>query len=150
MNKVDISKIKDNVEMRNVALEYANVGDDNNAIICLVRAMELGNPYACIDLCLNIVYTRTGYKYSEEALAAIHPSKFAYYIDKGISMGSLDCKFYKAREQFMGDGFIELDAKAAYNSFLELKELNYDTWDYFEDDLTVDDYIDMLKKDLNL
>lgn len=150
MNKVDILKINDNVEMRNIALDFAREGDDNNAIMCLLRAIELGNPYACIDMCFCINYTRTNYQYSEEALEAIHPSKFAYYIDKGISMGSLDCKFYKAREQFMGDGFIELDAQAAYNSFLELKELNYDTEEYFDDDWTVDDYIDMLKKDLNL
>lgn len=150
MNKVDILKINDNVEMRNIALDFAREGDDNSAIMCLVRAAELGNPYACIDLCLNIVYKRIDYKYSDEALAAIHPVKFSYYIEKGISMGSLDCKFYKAREQFAGDGFIELDAQAAYNNFLELKELNYDPWDYFEDDWTVDDYIEMLKKDLNL
>jgi hypothetical protein len=150
MNKVDILKINDNVEMRNIALDFAREGDDNNAIMCLLRAIELGNPYACIDMCFCINYTRINYQYSEEALEAIHPVKFSYYIEKGISMGSLDCKFYKAREQFTGDGFIELDAQAAYNNFLELKELNYDPWDYFEDDWTVDDYIEMLKKDLNL
>ena len=149
MNEI-ISNIYDKDEMHNLAIEFANAGDDNNAIICLLRAIELGNPYACLDMCLFINYIREGYEYSEEALAAIHPSKFSYYIEKGLSMGSLDCKFYKAREQFLGDGFIALDPCAAYNSFLELKELNYDPWDYFEDDCTIDDYIEMVKKDLNL
>ena len=143
-----ILETSDAVELHNIAIDYACSGDYNNSIKYLLKAIELGNPDSCIEMCLNIVYKSKKYDYSDEALAAIHPSKFLYYIDLGIGMGSLDCKFYKAREQFIGDGFVEYNLAEAYKSFLELKEAEYDTEEYFDDDWSIEDYIENIKRDL--
>ena len=132
----------------NLALEFGRNGDFNNEIKFLLKALEKGSGEACIELCFNIMYKCAGYNYSKEALEACKPSKFGAYIDLGISFGSLDCKFFKAREQFIGDGYIELDPQKAYQAFLELKHLGYDPYDFFQDDWTIDDYIELVEKDL--
>ena len=129
-----------------LALEFGRKGDFNNEIKFLLKALEKGSGEACIELCFNIMYKCAGYNYSKEALEACEPSKFGTYVDLGISLGSLDCKFFKAREQFIGDGFIELDLREAYKTFLELKMLDYDPYDYFGDEWTIDEYIEDVEK----
>lgn len=136
-------------DFRSIALDFEKKGDENKAIAYLLKAIEAGDALACIDMVLEIKYLREGYEYSKEALAAIDPEKFGYYLDLGIELGSLDCMFYKAREQVIGDGFIDYNAKEAYETFLKLKELGYDPRFFDEDVSALDDYINSALKDMN-
>lgn len=131
-----------------LAIKFSKEGDYNNEIKYLLKAIEKGSGEACIEMCYNIKYTWDNYEYSKESLEARKPAKFGIYLDLGIGFGSLDCKFFKAREQFIGDGFIELNPQKAYQAFLELKTLDYDPYDFFEDEWTIDDYIEMVERDL--
>ena len=130
---------------REMAYECLEDGENNDAIKYLLKAIEEGDALACIDMALEIKYPRSDYEYNHESLAAIQPSKFGYYLDLGIELGSLDCMFYKAREQFMGDGLIEFNTEEAKKAFIKLKELDYEP-DYFDDDYSIDDYLNILKK----
>ena len=130
---------------RSMAYECLEIGENNEAIKLLLKAIDAGDALACIDMVLEIKYINNDYDYSDEALEAIHPSKFGYYLDLGIKLGSLDCMFYKAREQVIGDGLIELNSADAYEAFLKLKELDYEP-DYFDNDYSIDDYLNISKK----
>lgn len=129
---------------REMAYECLEDGENNEAIKCLLKAIEEGDALACIDMALEIKYISVDYDYTDESLEAIHPSKFGYYLDLGISLGSLDCMFYKAREQVIGDGLIELNSADAYEAFLKLKESGYEPY-YFDDDWLIEDYLNILK-----
>lgn len=129
---------------RSMAYECLEIGENNEAIKFLLKAIDAGDALACIDMALEIKYINNDYDYSDESLEAIHPSKFGYYLDLGIKLGSLDCMFYKAREQVIGDGLIELNSLDAYKTFLKLKELDYEP-DYFDDDYSIDDYLNISK-----
>lgn len=123
--------------------ESLEKGDNNQAIEYFLKAIEEGDALACIDMALEVKYIDTNYDYSKETLLAIHPSKFGIYLDKGIALGSLDCMFYKAREQVIGDELIPINIKEAKQTFLKLKELNYEPT-YFNEEYTVDDYINLI------
>ena len=132
------------LDYREMAYDFLNEGDNNKAIKYFLKAIEEGDALACIDMALEIKYPKSDYEYNHESLEAIHPSKFGYYLDLGIELGSLDCMFYKAREQFMGDGLIEFNTEEAKKAFIKLKELDYDP-DYL-DDGSIDDYLNIIKK----
>ena len=83
-------------EIRQIALWYSRQGDENNAIKYFLKGIEYGNPLCCIDMAYQVKYYRQGYDYSTESLLAIAPNMFEHYLDLGIGMGALDCKFYKA------------------------------------------------------
>ena len=136
------NKILNKEELRDMAVDFIRNGDYNNAVKYLLMAIEAGNALACIDMVLEIKYQSPDYNYEPEILKAINDDKFGYYLDLGIKMGSLDCMFYKAREQVIGDGYIEFNAKEAYDTLIKLKELNYDTSD-MDDDWSIDEYINV-------
>lgn len=133
-------------EIRQIALWYSRQGDENNAIKYFLKGIEYGNPLCCIDMTYQVKYSRQGYDYSTESLLAIAPNMFEHYLDLGIDMGSLDCKFYKAREQVIGDGDIDYNFTASKDVFLELKTLGYDPYKFFEDGWSLDEYINLCDK----
>ena len=132
------------LDYREMAYECLEEGENNDAIKYFIKAIEEGDALACIDMALEIKYISIDYDYTAKSLEAIQPSKFGYYLDLGIELGSLDCVFYKAREQFMGDGLIEFNTEEAKKAFIKLKELDYEP-DYFDDDYSIDDYLNILK-----
>ena len=142
------NKILNKEELRDMALDFIRNGDYNNAVKYLLMAIEAGNALACIDMVLEIKYQSPDYNYEPEILKEISDDKFGYYLDLGIKMGSLDCMFYKAREQVIGDGYIEFNAKEAYDTLIKLKELNYDTSD-MDDDWSIDEYINVAIETIN-
>lgn len=109
------------LDYREMVYECLEEGENNDAIKYFIKAIKEGDSLACIDMALEIKYPRSDYEYNHESLAAIDLSKFGYYLDLGIELGSLDCMFYKAREQFMGDGLIEFNTEEAKRHLLSLK-----------------------------
>ena len=140
LNKFNFSTTNKD-EIRDIALWYSHQGDENNAIKYFLRGIEYGNPLCCIDMAYQVKYPLQDYDYSAESVSAIAPYMLEYYLDLGIGMGSLDCKFYKAREQVIGDGEMEFNPKSAKQSFIELKDASYDPYEFFEDEWELDEYI---------
>ena len=124
--------------------EFLSAGDNNKAIEYFLKAIDEGDALACIDMVLEIKYVNDNYIYSEESLEAISPEKFEYYLDLGIYLDSLDCMFYKAREQLIGDGFIDYNHKEAFRALKRLKERNYEPV-YFDEDYSIDDYLEIAR-----
>ena len=135
-------------ELRILALDFERLGDYESSIKCLYQAAQAGSAMAYIDLTYYIKYP-VNLELSKETLSIVDPNKFGLYIDAAIELGSVDAIFYKAREQFMGDGFIPYDFKSALELFNHLATLEYDPYDVFDDDWTVQDYIVATKEMIN-
>ena len=133
----------ENRNYRNIAIECQKIGDNNKAIKFFLMGIENGESLACIDMTLEMKYISDNYKYSEESLQALNPKSFDYYLDLGINMGCLDCMFYKAREQYFGE-YLKYSKEEALTTFLYLESKGYEP-DYFDDDYSISDYIEMLK-----
>ena len=129
---------------RELALELERCGDYNGCVLHLKKAIDSGDALACIDMILNIKYKSSDYNYSLEAYKLIDDNMFEKYLDIGIMMGSLDCMFYKAREEVMGDGYIDYNPMNALKSFYHLKTVGYEP-EYFDDDYGIDEYIEIAK-----
>lgn len=133
-------------ELRLLAFRFEELRDYNSSIKCLYQAAMAGSAMAYIDITYYIKYPVDGYEYTEEALDIVDPSKFGLYLDLAIKLDSVDAMFYKAREQFIGDGFIPYDLNSALEIFKYLNTLGYDPYDTFDDDWTVEDYIEEVAK----
>ena len=145
---LDLNKTNPN-ELYQQALKFEKLRDYNSSIKCFHKAALAGSVMAYIVLAHYIKYPVNGYKLDDVAKSIVDPSNFSKYLDDSVALGSNDAIFFKAREQFIGDGFIPFDFNEALNAFKYLKTLDYDPYDTFSDDWTIDDYIDRVNRTIN-